>query len=235
MLSPLTRDYNSLKEKISTLEADGGTDMVNALQSAYEFLNQNGGPGPKDIILVADGQDRYIEVYEPLISANDDIPIYVVGVGDEYDEGLLRAIASQSGGDFFAANNINRLVAVFGEIVRRQGLTQTDASTESSISAGKRIIGWAVFGLMIGLTIGIIDRNKDKVIIGLAGGFAGGALSAILFLGIGQLQVSEGALARGLSFFILGLLLGGALYLVQFSYNKMFKSRDLLDLEKLKQ
>jgi hypothetical protein len=54
-----------------------------------------------------------------------------------------------------------------------------------------RAVGWAIFGLGAGLTVGIIDRSPKKALNGAVGGLAGGAVGGVVFQYLGLNVDSE--------------------------------------------
>jgi Inner membrane component of T3SS, cytoplasmic domain len=64
-----------------------------------------------------------------------------------------------------------------------------------------RAVGWAIFGLGVGVVLGIIDRSSKKAVNGAVGGLVGGAIGGVVFQFSGIHLSSSDRLAR-----LLGLL-----------------------------
>jgi Ca-activated chloride channel family protein len=97
-----------LKGKIERLKAYGNTELYKGLETAYEQILQTGktaGNLVKRIILLSDGQptDKVPETeYVRLAGRMREmgISILTLGVGKDYNEDLLAALATQSGGEW---------------------------------------------------------------------------------------------------------------------------------------
>lgn len=70
-----------------------------------------------------------------------------------------------------------------------------------------RIIGWAVFGMAIGASEGILSRSWRRLLFGVIGGLAGGILGSLAFLLVREI-LTRPDFSRALGFTILGALLG---------------------------
>lgn len=84
-----------------------------------------------------------------------------------------------------------------------------DFSPSSARLYFARAVGWAIFGLGVGLVIGIIDRSPRKAVNGAIGGLVGGAVGGVVFQFSGIHLGSSDRLAR-----LLGLLAISALVAV---------------------
>lgn len=79
---------------IQNLEADlGGTNMEEALQSTFALTHQ----GRSDVLLVTDGDVHAIDAVIET-AKNSGHRVFVVGIGSSPSEGLLRRLASATGG-----------------------------------------------------------------------------------------------------------------------------------------
>ncbi len=70
-----------------------------------------------------------------------------------------------------------------------------------------RALGWAIFGMAIGVGEGLIIRSWRRMLFGLIGGFAGGLIGSLVFILVMQ-WLSLPAFSRALGFTILGALIG---------------------------
>lgn len=70
-----------------------------------------------------------------------------------------------------------------------------------------RALGWAIFGVAIGVGEGLLIRSWRRMLFGLVGGLAGGVLGSLAFVLVRQTLESPG-FSRALGFTILGALLG---------------------------
>ena len=70
-----------------------------------------------------------------------------------------------------------------------------------------RAIGWAVFGVAIGASEGLLSRSWRRLWFGIIGGLTGGILGSLAFLLVREF-LTRPAFSRALGFTILGALLG---------------------------
>jgi len=70
-----------------------------------------------------------------------------------------------------------------------------------------RVIGWALFGLAIGIGEGVLTRSWRRMLLGAAGGLVGGVLGSLAFLWVSQ-TLALPAFSRALGFTLLGALIG---------------------------
>jgi len=228
-------DYNKMITAINGLTCKGTTNMEPALSLAFELLNSNQKEIKKEMILLSDGIPNNRRKVLRVISDYTDISIHTIGVGKHYDKRLLNQIASSTKGQFFPADNIGQLSGVFKQIAI-QNLTQTTITHKHVyvLPFGLRLPGWAVYGLLIGLTIGIVNNRKEMIWIASTGGFIGGAFSSIIFVGLDYINFSSGALTRFMSFSVLGCCIGLTIYIVDYVYSRLIRIDGHLDMSKLK-
>jgi hypothetical protein len=69
--------------------------------------------------------------------------------------------------------------AIYLQIVQSAFASLTSANDYRLYLA--RMAGWAIFGLGVGVTIGLVDRSKARAINGAIGGTLGGALGGLVF------------------------------------------------------
>ena len=81
-----------------------------------------------------------------------------------------------------------------------------DFSSSSARLYFARAVGWAIFGLGVGVVVGIIDRSPKKAVNGAIGGLVGGAIGGLVFQFSGIHLSSSDRVAR-----LLGLLAISAL------------------------
>jgi len=116
-----------LEDRIRRLTAGGRTDIANALQGAAEMIGTERGT----VILISDGRDT--DSPSAAVAGNlgqRGIRVISVGAGSSIDESVLRAIARESGGQYFRATETDRLRLLFGGASRRyagDGLTVVDS------------------------------------------------------------------------------------------------------------
>ena len=74
-------------------------------------------------------------------------------------------------------------------------------------TTGMRMIGWALFGLTIGVGEGVLMRSWRRMALGAVGGLVGGVLGSLAFVGVGY-AFALPAFSRALGFTLLGALIG---------------------------
>ncbi len=70
-----------------------------------------------------------------------------------------------------------------------------------------RVVGWAIFGMAIGASEGVLARSGRRLLFGVFGGLAGGILGSLAFIAVREL-LTRPTFSRALGFTILGALLG---------------------------
>jgi hypothetical protein len=124
---PLSENRDTVEDRIRRLQAGGATNIANGLRGAEEMLGGQRGT----IILVSDGGDtesRSAVVANAL--GRQGIRVVAVGAGRSVNEGVLRRIAEESGGNYFRADETDRLRLLFGGGSRQfqgEGLTVVDS------------------------------------------------------------------------------------------------------------
>ncbi len=130
----LTNNYNTLKQDIERLTANGNTNIDDGLRKGREVLNA-GSNQQKFVILVSDGYPTHYgngksggseAKRQALLRANElaaaGIPVYSIALGSQgasnVDHALLEEISSRTGGEKFTAGNVDELKEVFRNITR---------------------------------------------------------------------------------------------------------------------
>jgi uncharacterized protein YegL len=155
-ISSFTNDYSSLKYAVNSLSTNGGTNMVSGLQLSVSNLNnfreeRKGITG--EIILVSDGdpnQEQNVRDYAYKMN----YPCSTIGVGRGYNESLLRNISNATSGIFYPANDINQLNGVFQKIASGNIVSANESN--ENMPLWRRLVGWGLLGLVIGLGVGLL-------------------------------------------------------------------------------
>lgn len=100
-----TREGNLLTEAIDGILPTGGTALYDALYAGlYQTYYESGA---KCVIGFTDGMENSSSyTFDDVIamSQNTGIPVYIIGIGEEYDADALRALALQCSGEYYSAN-----------------------------------------------------------------------------------------------------------------------------------
>jgi len=142
-LCPITTDHNTVKSQISNIESgylqEDGTSIGSGLATSVDRLRMSKGKS-KVVILLTDGVDQggsippdiakemaklyNVKVYTIGIGSEDEIQVPVeTALGTvmqkkklEFNEGLLKTIASETGGQYFHATTKENLQGVYDSI-----------------------------------------------------------------------------------------------------------------------
>jgi Ca-activated chloride channel family protein len=126
VLVPSTRlDKNTIlraREQIGAMKARGTTDLAGGLRVAIDQVARGFEPnGVNRIVLLGDGVPNDEAPVLPLaqLAARDTIPITVLGLGVDYNETLMNAIAQQSGGKYHFVRESSAVAGVFKDELLR--------------------------------------------------------------------------------------------------------------------
>lgn len=112
----LGADKEKIKSAIDSIEAKGGTNMLKALEKAYEFVDENYIPNGNNIVIVlSDGYDensaeQLMNVQKPY---GDKIDCSTVGVGMDYNHSLLTLLAGNGKGTHVFIGESGDFLTVF--------------------------------------------------------------------------------------------------------------------------
>jgi len=135
---PLTRASNRLRiqNAISTIHADGGTDIYPALQMAYDWLRSSNAR-IKHVIVLSDGQspnrERIWSLAEEMRTGR--ITLSAVGIGYGADRMLLQTMARNGGGRYYFTNDPSNVPKIF--------------TKETSIASRSGIVDEAIKAVMV--------------------------------------------------------------------------------------
>lgn len=121
--------------RLGPIEAVGGAALYDGLSQGAAQLRRFAGPASVDqLILVTDGaatkgpreRDDFARLVETF--AREGTAVSTIGLGDEFDEDLLAALARIGGGRFIFADGPVRLrEAILGEVAPSQAIVAVDA------------------------------------------------------------------------------------------------------------
>jgi len=145
-------DYADPQADLDTIDQSGSTNFGDAIRIANDEFVARGNPAHAYVmILLTDGQNNFawqdtLALTEASRARANGIAIYTIGLGRDPDAALLRAIATTTGGTYYAAPNAASIRWIYFEISRRyQGsfvcgqLDAQDAAFGSlSLSLGAR-------------------------------------------------------------------------------------------------
>jgi Ca-activated chloride channel homolog len=131
------------RTSVEAMKAEGTTDLAGGLRlgiaEAQKFLDPH---GINRIVLVGDGVPNDESAIRPLASqaASQAIPITVLGLGPDYNETLMGAVAQLSGGQFHYVRESAEVATFFkGEVLRLKQVYARNASVDVMPGPGVHI------------------------------------------------------------------------------------------------
>lgn len=126
VLQDFTNDKYVLSNAVFQMRARGGTLLYDSLFSAINKCAMV--DGKKAILLFTDGKDESYAGSKPfsrhsleevLAHARQvEVPIYVIGLGSDFNEHVLSAIANESGGTYYYSPSPYELSRLFKQVVQ---------------------------------------------------------------------------------------------------------------------
>jgi Ca-activated chloride channel family protein len=136
---------DQLGTAIDRMEARGTTDLRGGLTAGLEEVVRHWDPnGVNRVVLLSDGVPNDASGIESMAQAAGErsIAITALGLGADYDETLLGAIAQRSGGRFHAVEESSAVATVFrDEVFRLVRTVARGAYVELSPGPGVTIVG----------------------------------------------------------------------------------------------
>lgn len=116
---PFTHELKVIYDAVEGLEAEGGTELYNALQKAIAMAAQL-PEGHRAVLLLSDGMNDPADAGNPDIplqmAQKMNVPVYVIGLGYNYDKVYLDRLAAESGGIVRIAPRSSELAQTFDDI-----------------------------------------------------------------------------------------------------------------------
>ena len=153
VLYPLTEMENettkaSAQNAVNGLSANDGTGIGAGLQQSLQMFEGAGAKSPgvgEHIVLLSDGVSGDDPSAAVASLKARKVPVYTIGLGSDVDEGVIRSIASETGGSYYYVKNAVDLWDAFLKIkqdVRKAHATAswTDTITQGAVSTTKMTI-----------------------------------------------------------------------------------------------
>lgn len=119
------RDKNALKAMVSTMTADGGTEIYQGLSAGVREVQKNlRNELVNHIILLTDGEtydDENLSIELAEIASIEGLGISTMGIGEEWNDVFLDEIASKTGGSSAYVNSPQAVVRFLNDKVRSLG------------------------------------------------------------------------------------------------------------------
>jgi len=112
-------DYADPKADVDTIDSNGGTDILCAVQSLNQEFVSRGDPTHvwMGILLTdGDGGDPNLILQEANVSALLNITVFTIGLGGGPNVGLLQGIADETGGQYYPAPDPSYLLSIYQSI-----------------------------------------------------------------------------------------------------------------------
>ncbi len=162
---------DTLGESIDRMVAQGTTDLRGGLTAGLEEVVRHWDPnGVNRVVLLSDGVPNDASGIEAMAQAAGErqIAITVLGLGVDYDETLLGAIAQRSGGRFHAVEDSSAVAEVFrDEVLRLVRTVARGAYVELSPGPGVTIVGvvgpaTSAYGTGVRVEIGDLSEGESR-------------------------------------------------------------------------
>lgn len=114
----LTNDKTALKTAVNRIDSSGGTNLSNGMNAAINIFTSTDYTridAYKYIIFLTDGDGTYSSSYTTK-AANNNIVVYTIGLGDEVEEAVLKAIASGTNGKYYFASIASVLPDIYNDV-----------------------------------------------------------------------------------------------------------------------
>jgi hypothetical protein len=133
VVQPLTSDRAALSQKLSQIDAIGGTDIAAGIREGLLELSRNGASGSeKAIILFSDGGS---DPSAALAATDGRIPIHALYLGDQDSNGarLMEEIARKSNGVFRRVDDASRLPEFFRTIANPANIDRIELTSDAAL------------------------------------------------------------------------------------------------------
>ena len=176
VVQSLTRVGNvrsSLTQRIREITADGGTNIPEGLRRGMSALDEAGKGRVKRIVLVSDGLDSTRAQAESLAHSSfaSGITVSSLGIGNDFDEAYMGAVAQNGHGNFaFIKEGASLAQFLKRELEESSKTTIEHASVELRLPEGMRFVSATgadatVSGNVVDLRIGSLFAGDEQRVI----------------------------------------------------------------------
>ena len=170
------RDGNrtSVRARVQAMRAQGTTDMAGGLSLGYQqVLQRFRSDGVNRIVLLSDGVPNDPANLESIarIAHEHGVAITSLGLGLDYNETLMAALADRSGGRFHYIENSTQVAAVFrDEVLRLRRVIGRNATVTLTPGPGvriERVVGLASSneGDAVRIALGDVTESEGRDLI----------------------------------------------------------------------
>jgi Mg-chelatase subunit ChlD len=161
LLTGLTDDFTLAKSKVDLIDANGSTDLGEAVELALDHIDESSTTASPLVILLTDGQGSY-DTQLSTRAADDGVRIYTIGLGSGVDETLLSEIADDTKGRYFQVVAADDLLDVFAQLRKETEDLDGDGLADHAEANGMRT--W--YGAVIHTDPNHPDTDRDGVLDG---------------------------------------------------------------------
>jgi Mg-chelatase subunit ChlD len=112
-------DRTPAYDLVQGLRAEGGTHLYNAAAKSVRLF-EGTPPGHRAVLLLTDGRNEPADAGDAQqaidLAKQNDVPFFVIGLGNQVDETYLRRLAGESGGLFRSAPSSAELAQMFSQM-----------------------------------------------------------------------------------------------------------------------
>ncbi len=116
---PFSGDLGPMYDLVEGLNAGGETHLYNAAAKAVRLFGDE-DTGHRALLLLTDGRNEPAGVGDPglpiALAQEANIPVFIIGLGNDIDEPYLRQLAFETGGLFRAAPRSSELARLFDDM-----------------------------------------------------------------------------------------------------------------------
>jgi Ca-activated chloride channel family protein len=176
-LARLGRVRSALMERVSALSAGGGTDIAPALSQGLSLLSDAGARRVRRVVLVSDGLDggRDQSVAIARNASDARTTVSALGIGLDFDEGYMSAVANAGRGNFGFVENGSALARFLQrELEETANTVLESAEARIELPPGARFVRAVgaraeVVGNAVELEVGsLFAGDERRVIVELA-------------------------------------------------------------------
>jgi tight adherence protein B len=114
VIQPITTDHSQVRSSLDSLSTSAGTALYDAVSASAALFS---GPGQHNVVVLTDGRDNKsrgnLQSTVAAAKANG-VSVFSIGLGSAADEGVLRSLATRTGGTYSAATETS-----LGDIYQR--------------------------------------------------------------------------------------------------------------------
>ena len=137
-------DVTSIKQKIDSLTAGGGTSIDDGLKAGIEQLAIGKEDRVSQLLLLTDGENEHGDNGRALklssVASGYNLTVNTLGFGDHWNQDVLEQIADEGGGSLSYIEHAEEAIAIFGRLfIRMQSVNLTNAFLNVELLEGTRL------------------------------------------------------------------------------------------------